>query len=417
MGRISGIIKRKGWESVIFTVLLTAALFLQISVSRNTQATTAALSNQGNAIPASVPEDLPDTRLEIRDTYIEYGSSLAYHLGENGISTTDTMGIIDAVRDFINLRKVQAGQKVELRYENNYFEGIMLPVSTDRDIYVTRSGGDGFQVIEKFKELDTYPVFKEAVVDSSLYASCLDSGIQDNVIMDLIELYSFDIDFQRDIQKGDHLTVTYELVYNEDNEVVDTGNILFTTLKTGRQDLQIYRYEDSEGKADFYNENGQTVRKTLLKTPINGAYITSAFGPRTHPITGFSSVHKGIDFGAPRGTPIKSSGDGTVTYAGYNDVFGYHVRIRHVNGYTTMYAHMSAFGRGIRQGRIVDQGQTIGYVGSTGMSTGPHLHYEVRYNGSHINPSRMKFPPGKTLAGVEAELFHNMLSSYEVSLP
>lgn len=415
MGQFKTMKKMKGWRSAVFTVLIISTFFFVINVARNTSATAAVIADS-DIIPTAVIEAAVST-IEINDTFLKRGSTLSLHLEDNGISLTDTAGVIDAIKDVVNLRKLRAGQRVELRYENNYFSGIMLPVSIDRDILVSRSGGDGFQVTENYKELNAYPVSIETVVDSSLYASCLDSGMQDNVIMDLIQLYSFDIDFQRDIQKGDQLSVTYEILYDDEGNVVDTGNILFTSMKTGNQDLQIYRYVNTDGKADFYNENGQTVRKTLLKTPINGAYITSAYGRRTHPITGFNSVHKGIDFGAPKGTPIKSSGDGTVTYAGYNDVFGYHVRVRHVNGYTTMYAHMSAFGRGIRRGRIVDQGQTIGYVGTTGMSTGPHLHYEVRYNGTHINPSMMKFPPGKTLAGKEAGLFQNMLSSYSASLP
>jgi murein DD-endopeptidase MepM/ murein hydrolase activator NlpD len=414
MGRYLTHKKMKGWHSAVFSIILISALFFLINVSKNTQAT-AAVNADPTAVSIAIEKSA--VQIEIKETYLRSGSTLSLHLEDNGISPTDTSGVIDAIEDVVNLRKLHAGQIVEIRYENNYFSGIMLPISIDRDILVSRSGGDGFQVTEDYKDLNVYPVSIDTIVDSSLYASCLKSGMQDNVIMDLIQLYSFDIDFQRDIHKGDSLSVTYEVIYNAKGEVVDTGNILFTSMKTGNQDLQIFRYVNTDGKAGFYNENGQTVRKTLLKTPINGAYITSKYGRRTHPITGFNSVHRGIDFGAPRGTPIKTSGDGTVTFAGYNEVFGYHVRVRHVNGYTTMYAHMSAFGRGIRRGRIIDQGQTIGYVGNTGMSTGPHLHYEVRYNGTHINPSMMKFPPGKTLTGEEARLYQNMLSSYSASLP
>ncbi|MDC7241280.1 MAG: M23 family metallopeptidase, partial [Spirochaetales bacterium] len=333
-----------------------------------------------------------------------------------GVSNTDTSGVINAIQNVVNLRRLRAGQKVNLLYENNYFAGILLPMSTDMDVLVSRSGGAGFHAIEKYKELTTYPSTFHAVVDSSLYASCLDSGMTDRVIMEMIELFSYDVDFQRDIQRGNELSVTYEVIYDEDGNAVDTGDILYTSLTTAIHDLTIFRYTDLDGKTDYYNQDGQTVRKTLLKTPINGAYITSNFGPRVSPITGYNMVHKGVDFGAPRGTPIMSSGDGTVTYAGYNDVFGYHVRVRHVNGYETMYAHMSRFASGMRRGRVVNQGQTIGYVGTTGQSTGPHLHYEVRLNGTHINPSRMKFPPGRTLTGEEARLFQNMLASYESSL-
>ncbi len=408
----------KNWRPAIFTLIIFAALIFQLTISKNTQATAGYIEKTSISLSSvSVIETIPPVVLEVKDTFIRSGSSLSLHLEDNGITSNDSSAVIEAVKDVINLRRLRAGQKVELHYENNYFAGIMIPVSIDKDILVNRSDSSGFNVTEKYKRLQTYPSSIDAVVDSSLYASCLKQDIPENIIMDLIQLYSFDVDFQRDIQRGDQLHVTFERLYDEEGNPVDTGNILYTTLKTGGQDLSIFRYENSKGKVDYYNPEGQTVRKTLLKTPINGAYITSGYGPRVSPISGYNSVHKGMDFGAPRGTPIKTSGDGTVTYAGYNEVYGNHVVVRHVNSYITLYAHMSAFGRGIRRGSVVDQGQVIGYVGTTGMSTGPHLHYEVRYNRRQINPALLKFPPGHTLAGEEARLYQNMLSSYRSSLP
>ncbi|QEN07254.1 M23 family metallopeptidase [Oceanispirochaeta crateris] len=418
MGHFRFFAVKKRWRSVFLTLFIISALIFQLIISRNNQATAAYVEKNNKELSTvTVAEEAPPAVLEVKNTYIQSGSSLSYHLESNGITASDSSAIIDAVKDVINLRRLQAGQKVELHFENQYFAGIMIPVSIDKDILVNRSTSSGFEVVEQYKNLRSYPSSIDAVVESSLYGSCLDQGIPENIIMELIQLYSFDVDFQRDIHKGDQLHVTFEVVYDEEGTPVDTGNILYTTLKTGGQDLAIYRFENSQGKADFYNPEGQTVRKTLLKTPINGAYITSGFGPRVSPISGYNSVHKGIDFGAPRGTPIKTSGDGTVTYAGYNDVYGNHVIVRHVNSYVTLYAHMSAFGRGIRRGTSVDQGQVIGYVGTTGMSTGPHLHYEVRYNGRQINPASVKFPPGHTLAGEDARLYQNLLSSYESSLP
>ncbi len=420
MGKFRFRKKMKGWQSVLITIILISGLFLQIT--KNTEATVAGSPDiiigavKSDSLASAAPEIPDEVIYKTVEATLRSGSTLGLLLEDEGISATDTSGVITAIKEVVNLRRLQAGQKVNLLYENNYFAGIMLPLSTDKDIYVSRTGGAGFQVTEKYRELTVYPSTFHAVVDSSLYASCLDSGMTDRVIMEMIELFSFDVDFQRDIQRGNELSVTYEVIYDEEGNAVDTGNILYTSLKTDIHDLKIYQYTDLDGKADYYNQDGQTVRKTLLKTPINGAYITSSYGPRVSPITGYNMVHRGVDFGAPRGTPIMSSGDGTVTYAGYNDVFGYHVRVRHVNGYETMYAHMTSFASGIRRGRVVSQGQRIGYVGSTGQSTGPHLHYEVRLNGTHINPSRMKFPPGRTLQGEEARLFANMLASYESSL-
>lgn len=401
----------------MFTLTLALAFFFNLIISENEHAEAGHVATPTRDIHAVVPEPQAPVVLRTnRETELARGSNLMHHLESEGVSRSDSNAVIAVLEDVVDLRSLRAGQTVTLHYENNYFEGITLPLSIDKDIRVGRSGSEGFRVTEHFKDLQTYPVTRETVVESSLYGSALNSGIEDNIIMELIQLYSFDVDFQRDIQKGDVLKVCYEKIYDESGEAIDTGNILYTTLKTGERDLEIFRYVDTAGKTDFYNRDGHTVRKTLLKTPINGAYITSSFGRRTHPITGYNSFHKGVDFGAPRGTAIKTSGDGTVIYVGYNNIYGNHVMVRHVNSYVTLYAHMSAFARGMRRGRGVTQGQTIGYVGTTGMSTGPHLHYEVRYNGRQINPSTMKFPPGRTLKDDEGRLFRNMLASYDSSL-
>jgi len=408
----------KDWRTTVVSFLVLILLVFQLVVIRNNQATASYVEKETKEISSvNSVENTPQVITRKVETYIQSGSTLSLHLEDHGISASDSSAVINAVKDVVNLRRLQAGQKIEIHYENNYFSGILIPVSIDKDVTVQRTDSSGFEVTELYKDLQVYPASVDTVVDSSLYVSCLKSGIPENVIMDLIQLYSFDVDFQRDIHKGDQLHAVYEVVYDNSGKAVDTGNILYTTLKTGGQDLSIYRFEDSEGKADYYNKEGQTVRKTLLKTPINGAYITSSFGPRTSPITGFNSFHKGIDFGAPRGTPIKASGDGVIVFAGYNRVYGNNIIIRHVNRYETLYGHMTAFARGIRKGTRVDQGQVIGYVGTTGMSTGPHLHYEVIFHGVKINPSTVKFPPGKTLTGEDKKLYFNMIDSYTASLP
>jgi len=404
-----------GWRPALFSLLLIGGVFFLLVFSRTPEASAARAEKPASGAMSAVPAIPPRNELERTVAELKRGSNLHALLLDRGISPSDAAGVITAVEPYLNLRKLQAGQKVELLYENRYFAGVMIPASIDRDIQVIRSEGSLFRAAENLKDLQTLPSSTTAVVESSLYGSAAAAGIPDAVIMDLILLFSFDVDFQRDIQKGDEISVTYEKLYDETGRFVDTGNILFASLKTNGQNLEVYRFVSPDGKADFFNKDGETVRKTLLKTPIHGAYITSNFGLRVNPFSGYTTMHKGVDFGAPRGTPIKASGDGTVTYVGYNDVYGNHVRIRHVNQYSTLYAHMTSFGRGMRRGVRVDQGQVIGYVGSTGMSTGPHLHYEVRYNGRQVNPSTVKFPPGRTLEGGELRLFRNLLNSYNAS--
>ena len=211
--------------------------------------------------------------------------------------------------------------------------------------------------------------------------------------------------FQRDVWKNDSFQIIYEEFVNDENKIVDTGEIIFANLNLQDTDIQLYKYEYEKGKIDYFDENGKSIRKTLMKTPINGARLSSSYGKRKHPILGYTKMHLGTDFAAPTGTPIMASGDGKVTKAGWCGGGGNCVKIKHNSIYQTVYAHMSKFGRGIKKGVRVKQGQIIGYVGSTGLSTGPHLHYEVIENGKKINSQTLKLPPGKSLKGPARENF------------
>jgi murein DD-endopeptidase MepM/ murein hydrolase activator NlpD len=276
----------KDWRSGVFTLILVLAFFFNLIISENEHAEAGHAATPTKDIQAVVPEPQATAVIRTnRETELARGSNLMYHLESEGISRSDSNAVIAVLQDVVDLRSLRAGQAVTLHYENNYFEGLTLPLSIDKDIRVGRSGSEGFRVTEHFKDLQTYPVTKETTVESSLYGSALNSGIEDNIIMELIQLYSFDVDFQRDIQKGDVLKVCYEKIYDESGDALDTGNILYTTLQTGERNLEIFRYVDTAGKTDYYNRSGHTVRKTLLKTPINGAYITSSFGRRTHRAT------------------------------------------------------------------------------------------------------------------------------------
>ena len=248
-------------------------------------------------------------------------------------------------------------------------------------------------------------VYKETIITNSLYNSAINLGIKPNIIIEFARLYGFQVDFQRDIWKNDSFQIIYEEFINDKNQVVDTGEIIFANLKLQNTDLQLYKYEYEKNKIDYFDENGKSIKKTLMKTPINGARLSSSFGKRKHPILGYNKMHTGTDFAAPMGTPIMASGDGKVTKAGWCGGGGNCVKIKHNTTYQTVYAHMSKFGRGIKKGVRVKQGQIIGYVGSTGLSTGPHLHYEVIENGKKINSQKLKLPSGKILKGDERKRF------------
>ena len=222
---------------------------------------------------------------------------------------------------------------------------------------------------------------------------------------EVIKAFSYDVDVQRDIQPGDLYGVVYERFEDEDGNLARTGDVLFASMTLSGKAIGIYRYTDRDGFTDYYDQDGHSLRKALLKTPIDGARISSGFGMRKHPILGYSKMHKGIDFAAPSGTPIYAAGNGTIVKIGRNGGYGNYVKIKHANGYATAYAHLSKFAKGLKNGSKVKQGDVIAYVGSTGRATGPHLHYEVMVSGSQVNPKDVKLPTGTTLTGKELALF------------
>ena len=282
--------------------------------------------------------------------------------------------------------KIETGKKNEM-----YFSRIL-----DKEIFSSK-------LIEKnFSKEITY---KEAVITNSLYNSAINLGIKPNVIIEFARLYGFQVDFQRDIWKNDSFQIIYEEFKNEKGNVVDAGDIIYANLNLQNTDLQLYKFEYEKNKIDYFDENGKSVRKTLMKTPINGARLSSSFGKRKHPILGYNKLHTGTDFASPKGTPIMASGDGIISRAKWCGGGGNCIKIKHNSVYQTVYAHLSKFGRGIKKGVRVKQGQIIGYVGSTGMSTGPHLHYEVIENGRKINSQKLKLPSGRILKGKDRNLF------------
>ena len=325
------------------------------------------------------------------------------------INETEKKILLKTILNEKTLKILRINQKFSLKLDNlNKGKIVNVKIETDKknEILFTRSNEENIFKTKKIKKNFTKSlVYKETVILDSLYNSAINLGIKPNIIIEFARLYGFQIDFQRDVWKNDSFQIIYEQFTNEDNVVVDTGEIIFANLNLQDTDYQLYKFEYEENKIDYFDENGKSIRKTLMKTPINGARLSSSYGKRKHPILGYTKMHTGTDFAAPKGTPIMASGDGKVIKAGWCGGGGNCVKIKHNSTYQTVYAHMSKFGRGIKKGVRVKQGQVIGYVGSTGMSTGPHLHYEVIENGKKINSQKLKLPSGKILKGSDRKNF------------
>ena len=243
------------------------------------------------------------------------------------------------------------------------------------------------------------------MIRSSLYEAAQQAGIPIGLLGEIVRAYSYDVDFQRDIQPGDTFEILFDRTVTEKGEVVRDGAVIYAALTLSGKTMKIYRYGDTGNAEDYFNEKGECVRKALLKTPIDGARITSGFGMRKHPILGYSRMHRGVDFAASTGTPVFAAGDGAVDTAGPFGTYGNYIRLRHNPTYSTAYAHLSRIAKGMRKGKSVRQGEVIGYVGTTGASTGPHLHFEVIKDGEQINPVSVKFASGRALAGKDWKRF------------
>ena len=307
----------------------------------------------------------------------------------------------------INLNKLNTNQKIHLTIDqsNNKIKEFIFQVSNKERVLLTRNEKeDSFNQEILLTKLDKKIIYQENIILQSLYKSAISKKIPANTIIELARIYGFQVDFQRDIQKKDRFQIMYEIFIDENKKIIETGNILFANLILSGEDNSLY-YFDKDGSVGHYDKNGKSIKKALMKTPINGARLSSPFGMRKHPIDGFNKMHRGTDFAAPMGTPIMASGSGTIKKAGWCGGGGNCVVIRHNSTYQTVYAHMSKFAKGIKKGVRVKQGQTIGYVGSTGKSTGPHLHYEVIVNGKKINSQTLKLPSGKILKGNERKIF------------
>ena len=338
---------------------------------------------------------------------IKSGETFDKILEVYSIDKSEIIKIKNSLNKKVNLNKLNTKQVIQFSLDktNNEIEEFTYQISNTQKIYLKRNiKEDSFDEEILSIKLEKKIIYKENLIIQSLYKAATDQKIPANTIIEFAGIYGFQVDFQRDIRRNDKFQIMYEIFLNEKKEIVETGEILYANLKLSGQDNNLY-YFDNEGSEGHYDKNGKSVKKALMKTPINGARLSSAFGMRKHPIDGYNKMHRGTDFAAPMGTPIMASGDGIIKKAGWCGGGGNCVKIKHNSTYQTVYAHMSKFARGIKPGVRVKQGQTIGYVGSTGKSTGPHLHYEVIVNGKKVNSQKLKLPSGKILKGKERKLF------------
>jgi len=329
-------------------------------------------------------------------------------LNNHLISSDEIEEIINELKSDYNLNNLKTNLNIEFiidQSSNRKITQLIFPKSRTEKIQLTRNLDTGlFEKKIIITNLNKRIIFKEAKILQSLYKTAVDLNIQPGIIIDFAGIYGFQVDFQRDIRKNDNFQIMYEVFEDDNGKVFETGNIIFANLKLSEINNLLYYFSEKNNKG-HYDENGKSVKKALMKTPINGARLSSSFGMRKHPIDGYNKMHRGTDFAAPMGTPIMASGDGVITRARWCGGGGNCVKIKHNSTFETIYAHMKNFGRGIREGIRVKQGQIIGYVGSTGNSTGPHLHYEVVKNGKKINSQKLKLPSGKILKGNERKLF------------
>ena len=336
----------------------------------------------------------------LRETelFLKSGQNLGPLLQDHGVTPQTAYQVTQAFGTVFDPRKLRAGQKFALSFDKDTLTDLTFKPNVDRTVFVSRKADGTFKASELAAELKFDRMRVTGTIENSLYLDASRLGAPDKVIQQFANIYEYSVDFQRDIRKGDAFELFFEVSRDNKGNVVKARNLLFTSFSPRGKTTDYYLYEDNKGRENFYDAAGKTAKRKLRATPVNGARLSGSFGKRRHPILGYRKMHKGVDFAAPRGTPVMAAGNGTVERANRYSSFGNYVRIRHSDGYKTAYAHLKSFARGIKAGAYVSQDQIIGYVGTTGRSTGPHLHYEVHKNGRAINPRSLNQLSGKPIA-------------------
>lgn len=341
---------------------------------------------------------------------VSRGDTLMGMLVNAGVERADAHASIEALRDVWDPRSLRPGDQITVTFAmdkeaGEAFQGLSLEPDPARRVLASRDDKGEFAATEVKAKLSEQTLRYEGSIDSSLYLAATSAGVSPVALAAVIKAFSYDVDFQRDIQPGDSFALMLERTVAPNGQRVGEPEVTFAALTLSGKTVAIYRYEDSDGDIDYYDADGKSVRKALLRTPINGARLSSGFGKRKHPVLGYTKMHRGIDFAAPTGTPIFAAGDGVIAKAERFGSYGNYVRIRHNGTFDTAYAHMSRFAKGMVSGKRVRQGDVIGYVGSTGRSTGPHLHYEILKKNAQVNPLSVTFPSGRELEGKELKRF------------
>jgi murein DD-endopeptidase MepM/ murein hydrolase activator NlpD len=350
------------------------------------------------------------------------GDTLYGVLVNAGITEDDANSAVGAIAEIFSPRNLRAGQEITLNITtasgtrestaDAQLMGLSFEPNVTTDVTLKRDDTGLFVAAAVDKPVIEHNRRAAGIIDSSLFDAAQEAGVPMPVVADLIRTFSFDVDFQRDIQDGDSFEVLYERVESEDGEFVKSGKILFASLTLSGKTIPVYYFE-RDGDGEYFTPTGEAIRKSLLRTPVDGARITSGFGMRMHPVLGFSKMHKGVDFGAPTGTPIFAAGNGTVVEIGKKGAYGNYIRVRHNGEYQTAYAHMSKFAKGLKKGAKVKQGQVIGYVGATGRVTGAHLHYEILVAGKQVNPGKVKTVASNKLTGKQLKAFQTQVAKID----
>jgi len=313
--------------------------------------------------------------------------------------------VVNEIEKIFDLRKLKTGIKIYFYQDqvNKKLTKIIIPIENDINLDIFLA--ENVRVKKRYLKIKLESNSKEYLIKNSLYSDGIKNNIPIEILTKLIRLYSFDLDFQRDIRKNTKVSISYDTKYIEDRDQQYFGDINYALIEIEKNKLEYFKFKTDEGFIDYFNKKGENVKKSILKTPIDGARLSSGFGIRKHPILGYNKMHRGVDFAAPKGTAVFAGGNGIIEFAGKNGGYGNYIKIRHNNEYKTAYAHLSGFKKGIGTGIRVNQGDVIGYVGSSGRSTGPHLHYEIIYQNKQINPLTLKLPTGKKLKAKEFKRF------------
>ena len=343
-------------------------------------------------------------RSSVKTITLNPGDNLGPLLQRNGLTGQEAHRVTQAFGDVFQPRNLRAGQKFDLHYTGETLDHLTFKPNVETTVFIDRV--DDNYVARKIEaEFKYETIGVKATVENSLYVDATRLGAPDKVVVQFANIYEYSVDFQRDIQPGDAFEMFFEVARDQKGEIVKAGDLLYTSFSPRGKTSEYWLFEDSRGRENFYDAAGKTAKRKLRATPVNGARLSSSFGNRRHPILGYRKMHTGVDFAAPRGTPILAAGSGTVERANRYGGYGNYVRIRHTDGYKTAYAHLNGFARGVKAGSYVKQDQVIGYVGTTGRSTGPHLHYEVHLHGKKINPRRLSQLSGKPLSSDQRPAF------------